>query len=74
MPSIEGAWAGRGSGPDGGDQCWALALGHAPSGLGHVVSFVRMARAAGRDQVTLPPDARSGFWVAKEYPLLPVTG
>jgi hypothetical protein len=66
VPSIDGAWAGRAPGPDSEDHCWALAIGHAPTGLGHVVSFVRMARAAGRDEVTLPPDASSGFWVAED--------
>jgi hypothetical protein len=41
-------------------------MGHAPTGLGHVVSFVRMAREAGHDQIMLPPEAPSGFWVADD--------
>jgi hypothetical protein len=65
-PSIDAAWAGCTPGPEKEDQSWALAIGHTPTGLGHVVSFVRMTRAAGRDQVTLPPGDHSGFWVAED--------
>jgi hypothetical protein len=65
-PSIDAAWAGRALGSAGDSQCWALAMGHAPTGLSHVVSFVRLACGAGRDQVMLPPEALSGFWVADD--------
>jgi hypothetical protein len=51
---------------DGTGQRWALAVGHAPTGQGHVVSFVRLTRDADRDEVTLPPGAPSGFWVADD--------
>jgi hypothetical protein len=65
-PSVDGAWAGRALGSGGGIQCWALAIGHAPTGAGHVVSFACPAREAGRDRATIPPGARSGFWVADD--------
>jgi hypothetical protein len=65
-PSIDAAWAGCALGPAGDGQCWALAMGHAPTGLSHVVSFVRLARGAGRDHMMLPPEALSGFWVADD--------
>jgi hypothetical protein len=65
-PSIDAAWAGRALRPAGDSQCWALAMGHAPTGLSHVVSFVRLACGAGRDQVMLPPETLSGFWVADD--------
>ena len=65
-PSVGAAWAGRALGPEGDNQCWALAVGHAPTGLGHVVSFACQPRAAGRDRVTLPPGTRLGFWVADD--------
>jgi hypothetical protein len=66
VPSIDAAWAGHALSPVGDGQCWALAMGHAPAGLGHVVSFIRLAREGGPDQITLPPDAPSGFWVADD--------
>jgi hypothetical protein len=62
-PSIEAGWAGCAHGPDGDRQCWALAIGHAPAGRGHVVSFVHRARAGRSDRMTLPLEARCGFWV-----------
>ena len=65
-PSVDAGWSGSVLSPDGDDQGWALAVGHAPTGLGHVVSFVRMTSETGRDQVTLPPGAMSGFWLAHD--------
>jgi hypothetical protein len=65
-PSVDAAWAGRALGPAGDGQCWALAMGRAPAGLSHVVSFVRLACGAGRDQTMLPPETLSGFWVADD--------
>ena len=65
-PSVDAAWAGRALGQAGDSQCWALAMGHAPTGFSHVVSFVRLACGAGRDRMMLPPEALSGFWVADD--------
>ena len=65
-PSVDAGWAGCALGPDGDGRCWALAIGRTPTRLGHVVSFLRMTREAGRDQVTMPPGASSGFWVADD--------
>src|ERR1700753_1835488 len=48
-PSVDAGWSGSVLSPDGDDQGWALAIGHAPAGLGHVVSFVRMTSETGRD-------------------------
>ena len=62
VPSIGAGWAGCAHGPDGG-RCWALAVGHAPAGRGHVVSFAHRTRAAPGYRVTLPPEALCGFWV-----------
>jgi hypothetical protein len=62
-PSIDAGWAGCARGPDGGSECWALAMGHAPAGRGHVVSFTHRTPAAGPDPMTLPPEALCGFWV-----------
>ena len=62
-PSIDAGWAGCAHGPDGGSQCWALAVGHAPAGRGHRVSFAHRTRPARRDCMTLPPEALCGFWV-----------
>ena len=62
-PSIDAGWAGCAHDPEGGSQCWALAMGRAPAGRGHVVSFIHRNRAAGRDRMTLPPEALCGFWV-----------
>src|SRR5271167_316343 len=53
-PSVDAAWAGRTLGPGGDSQCWALAIGHAPTGAGHVVSFACPAGEAGRDRATIP--------------------
>jgi hypothetical protein len=61
--SIDAGWAGCAHGPDGGNQCWGLAIGRAPAGRCHVVSFADRTRAAGRDRMTLPPEALCGFWV-----------
>ena len=63
-PSVDAGWTGSTPTSDGEGQGWALAVGHAPTGLGHVVSFVRITSEAGRDRVTLPPGALSGFWLA----------
>jgi hypothetical protein len=62
-PSIDAGWAGYGQGRDGGGQCWALAIGHAPAGRSHVVSFDRRAREGDHDRMTLPPEALCGLWV-----------
>jgi hypothetical protein len=63
-PSVDAAWAGRALNPDGEIRCWALAVGHAPAGAGHVVSFACPAREGGRNRATVPPGTLSGFWVA----------
>jgi hypothetical protein len=65
-PSVDAGWSRSVRSPDRDDQDWALAVGHAPAGLGHVVSFVRMTCETGRDRVTLPPGALSGFWLADD--------
>ena len=65
-PSIDAGWAGCAHGPDGDSQCWALAIGHAPAGRGNVVSFADRTRTAGRDRMTLPPEAPCGFWVTHD--------
>jgi hypothetical protein len=61
-PSIDAGWTGCGSSPDGDAQNWALAIGHAPAGQSHIVSFTRHTPAAPHDRVTLPPHASSGLW------------
>lgn len=60
-PSIDVGWAGRVPGPGGGSQCWALAIGHVPSGLGHAVSFVDPAGEASGDRGRHPGEALSGL-------------
>jgi hypothetical protein len=62
-PSIDAGWAGCTADLDGHSQCWALAIGHAPAGPGHVVSFACRTPAAPRDRMTLPPQALSGLWI-----------
>jgi hypothetical protein len=62
-PSVEAGWAGCAHGPDGESQCWALAIGRAPAGRGHVISFAHRTRVARRDRMMLPLEARCGFWV-----------
>jgi hypothetical protein len=61
--SIDAGWAGWCPGPDDEQQGWALAIGHAPAGLGHVVSFGRWAGGARLEGMTLTSEARSGLWV-----------
>lgn len=65
-PSIDAGWAGCTHTLDGGRQCWALAVGRAPTGRGHVVSFAHHAPVAGRDRMTLPSEAQCGFWVTHD--------
>jgi hypothetical protein len=67
-PSVEEGWAGCAPSAGGDGQRWALAVGHAPTGRGHLVSFVRLTREGGHDhdQLMLPPEAPSGFWVADD--------
>jgi len=62
-PSITAGWTWCVPGPDEDRQCWGLAVGHAPVGAGHVVSFARRTPTATRGRMTLPPHAPSGFWV-----------
>jgi hypothetical protein len=65
-PSIEACWAGcdaSGPGPHAEDQCWALAIGRAPTGRGHVVSFAPRAIESGRGRMTMPFESSSGLWV-----------
>jgi len=62
-PSIDAGWTHCAPTPGKDSQCWALAVGHAPAGLSHVVSFARPTPTALRDRMTLPPQAPSGFWV-----------
>jgi hypothetical protein len=61
-PSIDAGWAGCARSADGSSQCWALAIGHAPPGRGHVISFSQPARPGG-DRMTLPLEAQCGFWI-----------
>jgi hypothetical protein len=64
--SIEACWAScdaAGPGPHGSGQCWALAAGRAPAGLGHVVSFAPRAGECGRGRMTLPFESSSGVWI-----------
>jgi hypothetical protein len=63
-PSIDAGWTGSAPTPAGDAECWALAIGHAPAGHGHVVSFIRSADEAHLSQLTLPPEALSGFWMS----------
>lgn len=65
-PSIDAGWAGCALGPDGDTQYWSLAIGHAPAGLGHAVSFVDPAREAGLHQGPHPREALSGLRVADD--------
>jgi hypothetical protein len=64
VPSIDAGWAGSAPDPQGYAQRWALAIGHAPAGHGHVVSFIQSADEACLGQLTLPPEALSGFWMS----------
>jgi hypothetical protein len=65
-PSIDAGWAGCVVGPDGGSQCWALAIGHAPPGLRHAASFVNPAWEGSRSQEEQPGEALSGLRVADD--------
>jgi hypothetical protein len=62
-PSIDAGWTqcSPDQGADG--QCWALAVGHAPAGRGHIVSFAPRTPVAVRERMVLPSQAPSGFWV-----------
>jgi hypothetical protein len=62
-PSIDAGWTHCSPIPGKDSQCWALAVGHAPAGLSHVVSFARRTPTALRGRMTLPPQAPSGLWV-----------
>jgi hypothetical protein len=64
--TVEEGWAGCAPSESRDDQRWALAVGHAPAGRGHLVSFVRLTREGDHDQLVLPPEAPSGFWVADD--------
>jgi hypothetical protein len=67
-PSIDAGWAGCASGPNGSSQCWALAIGHLPAGIGYTVSFEEAAQEAGHDRKTETTAglrlANDGLWVA----------
>jgi hypothetical protein len=62
-PSIDAGWTYCAPSPGEDSQYWALAVGHVPAGLSHVVSFARPTPMALRGRMTLPPQAPSGFWV-----------
>lgn len=64
--SIDAGWAGGTFGPDGQRQGWALAIGHVPAGLGHLVSFSRGTNRTRRDRMTLPSEAPSGLSVVHD--------
>ena len=64
--SIDAGWTGWALGPDGQRRGWALAVGHVPAGLGHVVSFSRGMHGTRRDRMTLPSEAPSGLWVVHD--------
>ena len=51
-PSIDAGWAGCALGLDGDNQCWALAIGHVPTGTGYAVSFEEAPQEAGCDRGT----------------------
>jgi hypothetical protein len=61
--SVNAGWAGHTVGADGERQSWALAIGHAPSGIGHVVSFAGVVPGTGLQRMTLPPEAPTAFWL-----------
>jgi hypothetical protein len=61
--SVNAGWAGCCIGPYGEQQRWALAIGHAPSGLGHAVSFAEAVPGTRLHRMTLPPEAPTGFWL-----------
>jgi hypothetical protein len=61
--SIDAGWTRCAPDSGGDNQCWALAVGHAPAGLSHVVSFASPAPTTFRGRMTLPPQAPSGLWV-----------
>jgi hypothetical protein len=65
-PSIEACWAGCNAGGPGSHddgQCWALAVGHAPTGRGHIVSFAPRTLGFHRSRVTMPFESSSGLWI-----------
>jgi hypothetical protein len=64
--SADAGWRGVTRGGDGGRRCWALAIGHAPAGVGRpAVTFTR-GRAGSRRarRATVRPDIMGGLWVA----------
>jgi hypothetical protein len=65
-PSINAGWTRCASGRAGDTQSWALAVGHVPAGLGHVVSFARPMPKAHGHRMTLPPQAPSGLWAVHD--------
>lgn len=65
-PSIDAGWSHCAPGSGHSSQCWALAVGHVPAGLSHVVSFARRTPTAPRDRMTLPPQAPSGLWTVHD--------
>jgi hypothetical protein len=62
-PSIDAGWARCAHEPSQDSQCWALAIGHAPPGPRHVMSFATRTPTASHGRMTLPPQAPSGLWV-----------
>jgi hypothetical protein len=64
--SVNAGWAGCCAGPDGEQQCWALAVGHAPAGLGHAVSFAAAVPGTRLHRMTLPSEAPAGLWLIRD--------
>src|ERR1700745_1253990 len=64
--TVNAGWAGHSAGPDGEQQCWALGAGHAPSGLGHAVSFASAVPGEQAHRMTLPSEAPTGFWLVHD--------
>lgn len=64
--SADAGWRGVSRNGSGGRRCWALAIGHAPTGVGRpVITFTRGWPGSRRARrMTVRPDTMGGLWVA----------
>jgi hypothetical protein len=64
--SADAGWRGVTRRGGGGRRCWALAIGHAPAGVGRpAITFTRGQPGSRRARrMTVRPDTMGGLWVA----------